>query len=136
MKKIIFGIFVAVFIIGICLGLKQNNTYQNTPIKVGSRTFIAEVADTEAKRTLGLSGRKSLPTNQGMLFVFDEPSQPGFWMKDMNFPIDIIWFDKNRKIVGIEKNLQPNSYPQVFYPPQEVSSALEINAGILSPSTP
>lgn len=131
MKKIIFGIFVAIFIIGICLGLKQNNTYETTSIKIGSRTFIAEVANTEAKRTLGLSGRKSLQTNQGMLFVFDEPSQPGFWMKDMNFPIDIIWLDENKKIIGIEKNLQPSSYPQVFYPPQKIKSVLEINSGIL-----
>ncbi len=133
MKKIILWSFVVIFLIGLCLGLRQHSfdNYQTTKIKIGSRTFTAEVANTKAKKTLGLSGRKSLPRDHGLLFVFDQPSQPGFWMKDMNFPIDIVWLDENKKIIGIEKNFEPSSYPQVIYPPQKISFALEINAGVL-----
>jgi len=49
----------------------------------------------------------------------------------MNFPIDIIWLDKNKKVLGITKDLQPSSYPEIFYSPENTSYALEINTGLL-----
>mgnify|MGYP000343629812 CR=1 FL=1 len=49
-----------------------------------------------------------------MLFPFDPPSQPEFWMKDMKFPIDIVWVSTDQKIVGVERDVQPNTYPDSF----------------------
>jgi len=49
-----------------------------------------------------------------MLFVFEEPKIRSFWMKDMSFPIDIIWVDEGLEIVGIEKRISPNTYPKTF----------------------
>ncbi len=75
--------------------------------------IIAELADTDEKRTLGLSGREKLVSEkieginieEGMLFVFPEEVYTGFWMKDMNFDLDIIWLSENFEILQIEKAL-------------------------------
>jgi uncharacterized membrane protein (UPF0127 family) len=83
---------------------------------------------TPEEQMRGLSGRQSLEENAGMLFVYEIPSVPGFWMKEMNFPIDIIWIDENKKIVGITENLAPETFPQVFYPRSSVQYVLEVNS--------
>ncbi len=98
--------------------------------------FSVEIADTEIERNLGLSGRESLAKGSGMLFVFDEPAVYGFWMKDMNFPIDIIWISGN-KIIGWEENVNPepgipDSDLKRYYPPEAIYMALEVPAGTVS----
>lgn len=106
------------------------NTAQLT---IGSTTIKAEIADTDAAQEKGLSGRFSLPEGQGMLFVFDEPGAWGIWMKDMNFPIDIVFVDEAGGVVSVEKNISPDTYqqnpPKIFYPPLAVKYVLELPAG-------
>ena len=68
-----------------------------------------EVANSLEKRRLGLSGRKILKEDRGILFVFDKPSNHGIWMKDMNFPIDIFWIDSENRIVDIQMRATPES---------------------------
>ncbi len=99
-------------------------------ITIGQTKFQVEVADTPALQAKGLSGHKALLENQGMLFIFKEPSMPGFWMKDMNFPIDIIWISDG-KVVGIAENLLPDNSPSrpLYYPPSIIDRVLEITAG-------
>jgi uncharacterized membrane protein (UPF0127 family) len=65
-----------------------------------------------------------------MLFTFDYPDMYAFWMKDMEFPIDIIWLDDSFKIVHVESGVSPQSYPKIFRPTKESSFVLEVNAGI------
>jgi uncharacterized membrane protein (UPF0127 family) len=77
----------------------------------------------------GLGGRTSIPENYGMLFVFKQSSRVGFWMKDMQVPIDIVWLSDNGTIIGIEDSLSPDTYPQAFYPAQPVKLVLETKAG-------
>jgi uncharacterized membrane protein (UPF0127 family) len=55
----------------------------------------------------GLAIKNQLKENEAMLFVFEDSAQHSFWMKDMKFPIDIIWLDSDGKVVHIEQNLQP-----------------------------
>ncbi len=99
-------------------------------ITVGSTTILAELATTQAQREQGLSGRVSLNPGQGMLFVFATPGKWGIWMKDMRFSIDIIWADKNGKIVTIEPDVSPDTYPShSFYPTQAATYVLEVPAG-------
>ncbi len=100
-------------------------------IIISDKTFNLEIADDPKEMAQGLSGRPSLAKSTGLLFVFDQPGRYGFWMKDMNFPIDIVWLDKNKKILGVSKNLQPDSYPQIFYSPTSTSYALEINTDLI-----
>ncbi|MCI0542535.1 DUF192 domain-containing protein [bacterium] len=90
---------------------------------------IAEVADTIDKRTLGLSGRADLPEGRGMLFIFDTDSTDGFWMKDMNFNIDILWFDNNLRLVDMWQDARPDSYPKVVKPRTPARYVLEVTAG-------
>ncbi len=92
----------------------------------------AEVADTVASRELGLSGRKQMGDDEGLLFVFDAPGRYGFWMKDMNFPLDIVWINQNGVVVEIERNLSPETYKQkkTYINQADASYVLEINAGM------
>ncbi len=91
-----------------------------------------EVADTHASRELGLSGREKMGDDEGLLFVFDEPGRYGFWMKDMKFPLDIIWINQNGVVVDIERKVIPESYlkKKTFINKSEAIYVLEINAGL------
>jgi uncharacterized membrane protein (UPF0127 family) len=69
--------------------------------------LTAYVAITNDQQVKGLSVKDHLKENEGMLFVFEQPTRQVFSMKDMRFPIDIIWLDSNGTVVHIEHNLQP-----------------------------
>lgn len=62
-----------------------------------------------------------------MLFVFPEAGLHRFWMKDMNFPIDIYWLGKNYEVVDVAKNVPPESYPKTFSPKSPANYVLETN---------
>lgn len=98
-------------------------------IKLGTTPVSVEVADTDAARTQGLSDRTSLTDGSGMLFVFTPPQEPGFWMKDMNFALDMIWIGTDNTIVKIDKDVAPSTYPSIFYPPSTVNYVIELPAG-------
>ena len=74
-----------------------------------------------------------------MLFVFDEDGDWGIWMKDMQFPIDILYISQNGSVVSIDANISPNTYdtnpPEVFYPPLAVRYVLELPAGFAAAHT-
>ena len=65
-----------------------------------TRLFV-EIARTEAERAEGLMGRRSLKANQGMVFLFSEPTEAGFWMKDTLIPLSIAFWDSSDRIVAI-----------------------------------
>ncbi|MEY2664714.1 MAG: hypothetical protein RIT04_522 [Candidatus Parcubacteria bacterium] len=88
------------------------------------------VADTNSEKELGLGGRDSLASDTGMLFVFDESSEHAFWMKDMKFGIDIIWLDENMRVVHVENDVLPESYPKIFSSREKSRFVLEVSAGI------
>lgn len=116
-------------------GKNQESRVEKESIKVGDTKVLVEVADTEEGRRQGLSGRTSLPKDEGMLFVFEEEDvRPTFWMKDMGFPIDIIWIDDG-KVVQIDKNLEPEEAItpveelKLYIPNQPIDYVLEVNSG-------
>ena len=90
-----------------------------------------ETADEEAERVQGLSGRDSLCSKCGILFVYDQPTFIRIWMKDMKFSLDIIWFDENFDVIRVEENAGPESYPKIFYPEKEAKYVLEVNTGFI-----
>ena len=98
-------------------------------VSVGSTTISVEVADTQRERAQGLSGRAELALGHGMLFVFEREGEWGIWMKDMHFPIDILWADNEGRVITIEKNISPDTYPKVFYPRGSALYVLEVPAG-------
>lgn len=133
MKKTLLTLIGIAFIIFcISLFLKQPANPKYIPketIRIGETDVKVEIRDTPEERTMGLSGRESLEEGTGMLFIFETPGNYGFWMKDMKFPIDIIWIDDTQRVIGVEKNAAPESYPKIFYPPREVKYVLEVPAG-------
>ena|SRR3989344_8908908 len=132
--KIFFGVlFVfAFFGAGYFLEKEAKEFDPVRKITLGESIFRVEVSETSEERARGLSGLKSLPEGGGMLFVFPESSKPGIWMKEMLFPIDIVWLDKDGVVVWIVKNASPDSYPFVYEPEVEAFYVLEINAGVIN----
>lgn len=92
-------------------------------------TLKAIVASTTEARARGLSGFASLPKDSGMLFVFQTAGVIGFWMREMNFPIDIVWIDADKRVSGVAPGISPETYPEIFYPREEIMYVLELNSG-------
>jgi len=103
-----------------------------TEIKVGKAQFFVEIADNFQLRAKGLSGRDSLEENAGMLFTFDKPDTHSFWMRGMNFPLDLVWINGDR-VIGFAENAQPDisASPQIYQPDEPVDKVLEVNAGLV-----
>ena len=96
---------------------------------LNDKTMNLLVASTSAEQELGLGQRPSLASTTGMIFVFDAPGSYPFWMKDMSFPLDIIWLDQNFKIIHIEKNLSPSTFPNAYTSDSPAQYVIEVNAG-------
>lgn len=136
MKIILYSIIVAVlstfFFYGgsTLLGAHLDSTriyyayVNNSPLKVA-------IANTEEAREKGLSGIEKLPENHALLFVFPKNEKYGIWMKEMRFPIDIIWLNEDLKVVYLKDNVQPGTYPAIFYPPVDARFVLETNIGFI-----
>ncbi|HIJ99021.1 TPA: DUF192 domain-containing protein [archaeon] len=96
--------------------------------------IFAEIADNETELATGLSGRGKIPENRGMFFIFPEEGTLSFWMKDMKFPLDMIFFDSQFNIVDINENAQPcrTVIGCPIYPSKKPAKyVLEINAGLI-----
>ncbi|OGY12292.1 MAG: hypothetical protein A3F61_01020 [Candidatus Blackburnbacteria bacterium RIFCSPHIGHO2_12_FULL_41_13b] len=104
-------------------------------ITVGGKTFFIEIADTPEKRQKGLSGRKELEKNSGLLFIFEKQNtRPPFWMKGMEMSIDIVWIDNDRVIqLNTDVKPEPTDTPdkdlRLYTPNQPVDQVLELSAG-------
>ena len=95
-----------------------------------ARTYVLEVADTDEARKLGLSGRPALAKNAGMLFVFPDSAPRSIVMRGMCFSIDIVWLDAEKRIVYIQENARPESYPsERFCPDAPAHYVIELSAG-------
>ncbi len=81
--------------------------YRTKTIKCKGRSFNVEVADSFRKLSVGLMNHEKLEKNGGMLFIFGSDEGHGFWMMNMKFSIDIIWLDRNQKVVYIINEAQP-----------------------------
>jgi uncharacterized membrane protein (UPF0127 family) len=110
-----------------------NTISANTAVTIRNIITRVEIADTPDEHTQGLSTRDSLEEGWGMLFVFDEPEMPIFWMKDMRFPIDILWISPENRLSGIIHAAQPEPNSRevelnLYRPPGLVSYVLELKA--------
>ncbi|MDD4803634.1 MAG: DUF192 domain-containing protein [Candidatus Pacebacteria bacterium] len=103
--------------------------YEQRSLKIGEKIIKVDISDDDCKRVLGLSGRKELKNDTGMLFVFPKGGNHGFWMKDMNFPIDILWIDGDFNIIGIEKSVATSTYPEIIGGKYLAQYVLELFSG-------
>ena len=99
-------------------------------VRLNDKTFNVLVADTPEKQRQGLSGMDGLEPAQGMIFVNESPSKSCFWMKDMKFNIDILWFDRDNRLTDQQRDLSPSTYPESFCPRVGAKYVLEVPAGI------
>lgn len=133
-KTIIF-IFVSVLLISSVYFLK-NDKYDVDLKKlvIADQIIKIKIADSNEERIKGLSNTEKLDEDSGLWFIFDKEDYYGIWMNDMNYSIDVIWVDKNRRVVHFEQNLSPETYPKVFKPKNKALYILEINAGLIKKS--
>lgn len=83
-------------------------------LQLKQQCYIPEYAITDQAREKGLSDRNNLGKNKVMVFVFDRPAQQCFWMKDMRFPLDMVFVDSSKIIKRIDSNVAPNTYPSSY----------------------
>lgn len=112
-------------------GVEQVNFTVARAILPDGMTVVVEVADSPAERARGLSDRGALSPDAGMLFTFDEPDERQFWMKDMRFPIDIVWI-RDGRVIGVDANVPVEDGPPwtTYRSPESVDAVLELNAGM------
>lgn len=137
-KATIIIILAIIFAITFFVLSGKKATHAPTPITqpsatINGHTFSVEIAKDDKTRERGLSDKPSLPQDWGMLFLFDKPSTYSFWMKEMHFPIDIIYIN-NDIIVHVFKNVPPPTSSKeelpVYTPDAPADKVLEINAGL------
>ena len=112
--QVLIPIIIAATIIGIAgmLSLPTEVKLQQVDfpvgtIKIDDIILSVMIADTEANMARGLMFEEKLPYDKGMLFVFDKPETRSMWMLNMQFNIDVIWFDDNGNVVSIDRNVPP-----------------------------
>ncbi len=120
---------VALLVYSVILYMVTN--FQPTvEVRLGSGVYHVQVADTEVEWVQGLSGVESLKSNGGLLMKFDTDDKHGIWMKDMKISIDIVWLDKDKKVVYIVKNASPElSTTETFVPKTDARYVIELPAG-------
>ena len=130
-KKFAFIVLILFFIFLFFLIKNVNSPVINDIryIKIANQLIKVDLAITQGEQKKGLSIKKIIGENEGMLFVFPKLSINNFWMKDMVFPIDIIWINEDMKIIYIEKNVKIDTYPQIFGPKIYSKYVLEVNSG-------
>ena len=111
-------IFIAAVIVGAAglMSLPSESKLESVEfpmgtIKVDDVPLQVQIADSEPRRVRGLMFQDPLPYDQGMIFVFDDPGLYSLWMLNMQFPLDMIWFDQDGKVVHIEKDVPPCKTP-------------------------
>ncbi len=145
MKKLMIGVVaIALASVGIAILLQQNSAIKKNIrsrvtcaddatliARIGPYVFTLDSADTPKEHAQGLSGRSFLPLREGLLFVFGESRVQRFWMKDMLFPIHMLWIDQDFVIQGVAEHADPSSYPTIFSSPVPVPYVLEVHADAL-----
>ncbi|MFZ2187518.1 MAG: DUF192 domain-containing protein [Candidatus Moraniibacteriota bacterium] len=105
---------------------KIEPAFSPTGIRISGQLYRLEIAETDAERAQGLGDRDTLCDNCGMLFIFADPGKYAFWMKDMRFPIDIIWLLGDR-VVFVEHAVSPD-FAGIVHPTAPADRVLELNA--------
>jgi uncharacterized membrane protein (UPF0127 family) len=128
--------FIKPLIIAIVLAISATAVYYYInplvpKLSINKHIITYELAITPAEIQQGLSGRDPLPENHGMLFVFNHKEQYTFWMKEMKFPLDMLWIEDNT-VIDISKNVPipvPDQTLPLFSPKRPANRVLELNAG-------
>ncbi len=138
MKKFIGFILLAVLFTGCSfddggvLGLGGGVDETKSYVVVDGQKFAVEIMRTDAQRKKGLMGREGLADHEGMIFLFEQPGPLSFWMKNMKFPIDMVFIDQHKKIMNVARDVPPcKQDPCALYKSNgDGQYVLEIDAGL------
>lgn len=127
----IAGVVVFFFVVGFVMTFVGSQA-EVASLMVGEHSFAVDIARTPQEHARGLSGRASLSEDRGMLFQFSVPSRPSFWMKGMQFPLDILWI-RDGVVIGVAENLPSDNseMPAIYQSSEQIDAVLEINAGLI-----
>jgi uncharacterized membrane protein (UPF0127 family) len=98
-------------------------------LNISGQSLKVQVVRTPADLSKGLGGKSCISADQAMLFEFNRPGKYSFWMKDMNFPIDIVWLDADRKVTQVKAWVAPETFPDSFGNKRPAQFVLELKAG-------
>lgn len=132
MKKLYISILAVVILISLISYFKYNSYAKEINAVINGNRIKIEIANNPIEYYNGLSNRESICNSCGMLFIFPDKKIRNFVMRNMKFPLDIIWISDD-KIVGFDENLAPEgSKPKNLYNSEEpVDLVLEVNAGFV-----
>jgi hypothetical protein len=115
--QVLIPIGIAAVIVGVAgivslpseVKIDANSNFLMGTVQLDDKLLQVYIADTDPRRMRGLmfETKSFLADDKGMLFVFDEPGNRSMWMKNMQFHLDIIWFNENGNVISIEKNVPP-----------------------------
>tara|TARA_Y100001936_G_scaffold180521_1_gene177441 strand:+ start:235 stop:738 length:504 start_codon:yes stop_codon:yes gene_type:complete len=115
--QVLIPIGIAAVIVGVAgmvsipseVKIDANSDFLMGTVQLDDKLLEVYIADTDPRRMRGLmwESESFLANDKGMLFVFNEPGNRPMWMKNMQFPLDIIWFNEKGSVVAIEKNVPP-----------------------------
>lgn len=105
-RSVLAGLSTGLIVLACSASLGEKDKFVRVFLPDG-QVITAELAVTDEERARGLMFREQLGSDQGMLFVFKEEGFHSFWMKNTLIPLDILWLDKDKRIVHIEKDVPP-----------------------------
>ncbi|MES2630536.1 MAG: DUF192 domain-containing protein [Patescibacteria group bacterium] len=106
-----------------------------TEVRIGSGVYSLLLADTETELIQGLSGTESLEIDGGLLMDFGFDYTHGIWMKDMKYPLDLVWLDKSKTIVYVVRDAPPEDPVETVYSPGDNARyVIELPAGSIQKS--
>ncbi|MCB1584055.1 MAG: DUF192 domain-containing protein [Marinicella sp.] len=121
-------------VLSLCLILQTACQHNQHKVTINDISFQVELADDDNERALGLMYREQMGDNQGMLFIFPDSQPRAFWMQNTLIPLDILYFDHNRKLINVSGNTPPCKNTTTRcpnYPSKKPAKyVLEINAGL------
>jgi uncharacterized membrane protein (UPF0127 family) len=131
LKRLSAALVLLIFLIG-CDSTAAPSGLRTVKMAIGSKTYTLEVADTVDTRQHGLMERDSMPADHGMIFVFPDVAERGFWMKHTRFPLEILYVGENGRVVHWA-TMQP--YDLTNIPSNEPAKyAIELNVGSVKDS--
>lgn len=125
---------IGLILISLALTGCQKQASSITQTCFENNCLSVEIAQTSKEKTTGLMNHTKLQQDRAMLFVYDKPRQIGIWMKNMDFPIDILWLDENLDIVHFVKNAppcQPDQQCQSYVNQIPAQYVLELSPGLI-----
>lgn len=131
-KKTLVVALVAVCVVVVIVVMASMimKSQPSSALRIGDGVYDARFATTPTTRAQGLSGTSSLGKAEALVFVFPTDGKWKIWMKDMNYPLDIVWLDDDKSVIySVENALPEGGEDVIFEPPTDARYVIELSSG-------